>query len=375
MTEMDVTQLRDMQIEMHKLMNMDKNYKLYYDETFNPRKFRFKKDKGDFNSDVDENFILGGVVLASPTKISPEDLLKELNLEKNAKEFKYKNIIGNCKGDIFDNLKSKRLNSLLKWIDENNIFIHFSTFNNLYWGIVDIIDSIEEIPLQFSYEMKNVLFKYFKRDIDFVYKISEEFNYPNIEASEIIDFCNTIIEWCENINCDNIEDEFLIETLRQGIKYSKRKNELILLEGNENLLFVKDYSNLYMHKPSMLINSEHIFDRETEVEKIIDGIEIIYKNEKITNFRFEDSKQEFFIQVSDVIVGFLGRLFLFLNKHSMNEIYTKINQLDPIQLKNIKLFAKLINKSEEENKVFLHHTSSIDEANKFGNLVNFVSTI
>lgn len=375
MSKMDVTKLRDIAIEYHGLMNMDKKYKFYYDETYNPRKFIFKKDKGEFNSDIDENFILGGVVLASEIKILPEFLLKELKLEKNAKEFKYRHIIEKCKGDFFDNLKSKRLNSLLKWIDKNNIFIHFSSFNNLYWGIVDIIDSIDDIPIEYYNAMKNVLYKYFKRDIDFIYKISEEFNYPNIEKSEIIDFCSTIIEWCENVNCDNIEDEFLIEMLRQGIKQSKRKNELTFLEENENLLFVKDYSNLYMHKTYMLINSEHVFDRETEVEKIIDGVEIIYKNKKLTNFRFEDSVNEFYIQVSDVIVGLLGRLFLFLNKHSIKEIDTRVSELDVIQLENIKLFGKLINKSLEENRVFLHHTASIDEVNKFENFLDFISNI
>lgn len=186
-------------------------------------------------------------------------------MEKNSKEFKYKNIIGNCKGDFFDNLKSNRLNILLKWIIKNNIFIHFLTFNNLHWGILDIVDCIENIPYIYSYEIKNVLFKYFKRDINFVYKISEKFNYPNIEASKIIYFCDTIIEWCININFDNSKDKFFIEILIECIRDLKCKNKLIFLEGNENLLFVKDYSTLYIHKPYILINSEHIFDREIEV--------------------------------------------------------------------------------------------------------------
>lgn len=76
--------------------------------------------------------------------------------------------------------------------------------------------------------------------------------------------------------------------------------------------------------------------------------------------------------MSDVIVGFLGRLFLFLNKQSMNETYTRINQLNQLQLENINLFAKLIKKSEKENKLFLHHISSINDMDKFWYLVNFI---
>ena len=371
MEQMDVTELREMAIGLHGLTNMDKNYKFYYDETNNSRKFRFAKDKGAFNSDIDENFILGGVVLASEIKVLPEVLLKELRLDKSVDEFKYKHIADRCKGDFFKNLKSKKLKIFLDWINKNDIFIHFSNFNNLYWGIVDIIDSNEEIPFHLYNPIKNVLYKYLKRDINFVYKISEEFNYPNIPKTLVIDFCNAIVEWSEDVKYESEEDEYLIEVLRQGIKQSKKQNKLIFLENNDDSL-VKDYSDIYMHKIYMLVNSEHIFDREMEVEKIIDDIEITYKNKKLENFRFEDSKKEFYIQVSDVIVGLLGKLFIFLNKHTMEEIISKVNELDGIQLESIKLFAELINKSEEENIVFLHHTSSMDETNKFGNLIDFV---
>lgn len=116
----------------------------------------------------------------------------------------------------------------------------------------------------------------------------------------------------------------------------------------------------------MFINSTHIFDRELQIEEIIKDITLIYNNNEVKNFEFRDSKHDFYIQVSDCIVGLLGNLFTFLNKHTIDEISTELENLNKDQLKTLKLLTKIINKSEKENKAFLHHISCSDEINKFG---------
>lgn len=136
MEQMDITESREMAIKFNDLINMDKKYKFYYDEINNPRVFRFKKSGDDFNSDIDANFILGGIALASEVKFLPEVLLKEFKLQKSATEFKYKHVMDKCNGNFIDNLKSKRLNSLLKWIEK---MVHLFTFQILIICIGDLL--------------------------------------------------------------------------------------------------------------------------------------------------------------------------------------------------------------------------------------------
>lgn len=84
----------------------------------------------------------------------------------------------------------------------------------------------------------------------------------------------------------------------------KNGNNFIGLGKNEYI--VKDYSNYYLIKPDIFLNSFHIFDKETEIEKII-NITSDLNFEENRNFIFKDSLEDEFIQISDVVVGLLGR--------------------------------------------------------------------
>ena len=163
----------------------------YYDESNNIRKLWLSED--DFNAPIDSDFVLGGVMHFGDKSMADVDSLKsQLRLQKSAKEMKFKPI---SKANAFlECLNEKKVLFFLQWLYDSDLYIHFSNVNNLYFAIVDIIDSIDEpgyIPFIFS--MKNELYKLVRKNYRDFYSLLVRCNYPNITGENIGYFYNHIL--------------------------------------------------------------------------------------------------------------------------------------------------------------------------------------
>ena len=207
---MDYTDIRKLAIEFSGLSGMDDTYTFYYDETNNSRKFRITEK--DFNSSKDEDFVIGGLVYEGENRqFSLDKLFQSFKLQSNVKEIKRQHI---APGKTFlECVKSPKLQLLLKWIIENEVYVHFMAMNNLYFGIVDIIDSLVDdtkfsmLPPDYINLMKNTLYKYINADIDYIHSVFLKYNYPNIQSDNVQPFCEDFIAWIENINVENKQEE------------------------------------------------------------------------------------------------------------------------------------------------------------------------
>ena len=158
------------------------------------------------------------------------------------------------------------LQLLLKWIIENEVYVHFMAMNNLYFGIVDIIDSLVDdtkfsmlLPDYINF-MKNTLYKYINADIDYIHSVFLKYNYPNIQSDNVQPFCEDFIAWIENINVENEQEDFGLESVRQLLKASQKKENLCFLSNNEDLILMDGYESLYIEPIYMFPYSQHIFN-------------------------------------------------------------------------------------------------------------------
>lgn len=135
---MDVNVIRDPHIAMHGLFDADASLTLYYDETNNIRKLVTRPD--GLNVRGPKIFVLGGIAhRGSPRDLGFESLRAGLPLPKDVSELKF-NQIGN--GEFLDVLQSAKMETFLKWVTDQNLFVHFQALDVLYWSTVDIVDSI-----------------------------------------------------------------------------------------------------------------------------------------------------------------------------------------------------------------------------------------
>lgn len=363
----DYASMRNLEIEFSGLSGTDNIYTFYYDETNNSRKFRITEN--DFNASKDEDFVIGGLVYeGKPREFDIEDLLNTFKLQPNVKEIKRRHI---APGNTFlECVNSTKLESLLNWIIDNKIYIHFMAMNNLYFGVVDIVDSLTDdteltgLPWKYVTLMKNALYKYINADIEYIHEVFLQYGYPNISNDKVYAFCETLVDWIENVETENEQDDFGLESVRQLLKSSRRKQSLCFLTDNEDLMLMDGYESLYIQPIYMFPNSQHFFDEETEIIEKISRIPILLDGVELSNYSFVKSDTDRLVQFSDVIVGLLGKLFLYANSASEDDIRKQCSTLNDKQQNNILLLNSLIEASSDKCLAFIHYTANYVEIEK-----------
>jgi hypothetical protein len=344
--------------------DFDSSFTFYYDETNNIRKFYVREI--DFNSSFNSNFVLGGLVHEGKLPdIKP--LFDRLNLQNNIKEVKLKHI---AKGDFIDCLKSERLNCFLKYLSDNDLYIHYSSLNILYWSIADIVDSAianSEVAIQlglnFSNHLKNDLYKLAKLEIESVIELFYNSGYPNLKKESILEFIEELTSIFDEY-IDIEEFHFGLEFLRQILKEAEKNNSLPFIMDEKDHILIEDFSQFYLRPIYLFKNSNHIFDNEATILEILRNYRIHDGNKEIKNYSFVDSQSSLLIQASDIFVGLMGKLAHYINTSSRETIANDFDSLSEKQLNNIDLLINLIEKSHDKNIAFLHWIDSYEELTK-----------
>ena len=336
-------------------------YTMYYDESNNCLKFQFKDEDGNLNVDYTEDYVLAGVAFeGTKPPINIDDVFAKLQLQKNIVDVKLKHLIGRKPEGthkFLHVLNSARVELVLADIlSTDNLYMHWSAINLLYYALVDIVDSVLTIP-EYTSEIKNVLFEYAKRDEEYILPLLAHYQYPNIAHNQIKEYCFALMDWIENIIPDNIDDDFLLELLRQEIKASGKKEELPLLLDNEDYVLIDGFATDYIVRMGIFQGSTHVFDEISEVQKVLESatIDSCFFLSK-PSFRFEKSHNSKWLQLCDVVAGIIASFFTFANRVTVEEFVPIIGNLTEQQKRNLALLYKLMKKSTDKNMFFAQRT-------------------
>ncbi len=348
--------------------NFDASNTFYYDETNNIRKFYVKEN--DFNYAFTGNFVLGGLVHDGDAP-DVQHLIDSFKLQKTTKELKFKHI---ATGEFLDCLKSAKLKLFQQFVLEADLYIHYSSLNILYWSLVDIVDSAIAISESakragpaFANQLKNDLYKLSRIKIDSVIDLFYRFEYPNIKTESIIPFIKSLTSLF-NEYLDTDEFHFGLESLRQILKEAKKKGSLPFIMDEEDHILLKDLSQFYFRPVYLFKNSTHIFDNEELIADIFKEHRFFDRGKEIRNYTFIDSQSNQLVQLSDVLVGIIGKMTRYLNTSSREKIIENFESLTTMQQENIDLLIDLMDKSHNRNPGFLHHTDSWEEMSKMNTI-------
>lgn len=354
----------------------NERYSFYYDETGNVRKFKLTDSGVNAEEGISNDFILGGVLFEGDT--NPCDLESLFDaLKINASEIKFKTLAGR-KSDFWAAIGKKPVHTFLTWLESSGLYVHYATLNNIYYSIVDIVDSLIVAQPQVSFSQKLVfglkasLYKFVVVHLDEVLPVFYKYSYPSIEKNSIKAFC---YELNDLILSYNEEDNFLLETFRQLLKTNGRRGELFFIEDNTPGLLVEEYSIIRVGRCAMYQNSMHYFDEESEAESSISKIFPALSGNSPKNYKFLDSKTEQLIQVSDVWVGLLGRLFLILDQSTPDTIESKAKSLTEKQKECIRIINALFDKSVSLNPMLIQNLNSIEMLHHRGNLLELMNEL
>ncbi len=325
---------------------------LYYDESGNDKHLIIKRDL--LNTNYDAVFVLGGV--QAENSLSINELKNSFGID-STKELKAKNEL---KGSFFDILKKVKVTTVLNLIEKNGWHIHFNAVQVLYYGFVDIVDSIEGLESD-SYEFKAVLYDILKTRPNATVAHFKKFKYPNIKDTQIKDFIDGLLYFVnQSINDDA---GFLLVCphkllLKQCLEYARTQRNLVFIQDETPHEWVKDYFQFFLQEIITFRHKTLLFDEEKQVQARLSSENLTYAGNALCNYSFCDSSTNAMIQLSDYIVGILRKYFMFLDR-LQPKVDADIESFDKIQMQNFKLLNKILRRSLLYNPLFINTTMSI----------------
>lgn len=367
----DVDKIRDPQIQMFRLSGADSVYTFYHDETNNIRKLYI--DGQGLNVAELKTFILGGVVHKGPKRpldISP--LRQAMCIQPSANEIKFKHI---AKGEFLDTLKSSKLTTFLQWIAENDLMLHYHELDPLYWSVVDIIDSILpklENPMLIQHHalLKSDLAEIVRHELSFVVDLFRQYNYPDLAQENRQPFLLKMVDLVDR-NAYILRDAMNVNVLKCVLQAGCDLDELTFIEGYCAGKLIEEFSSFYRNRVAVFKNAEHIMDMETKIRDAFEDAPLTCNGAPFINYRFADSKSEAGIQLSDVVVGALGKMHTYLSQTSADQVDRDRSALTGIALKNAELLCDLISVSNSTSQAFLHHVASLHDIDKLDRFLRF----
>ncbi|MCC7697102.1 DUF3800 domain-containing protein [Janthinobacterium sp. EB271-G4-7A] len=339
-----------------RLYGNDADLTLFYDETNNIRKLRLKAS--GLNDDKNDNFVLGGIVL-KPGQVMADikDLRKILYIQDNVDEIKFDLVAWGSFERILD---SRKLTKVFSWLIEQDIGIHYVNLNLLNWSILDIVQSIisDEKFRQFMVvhrELQNELYQVAMTDLPAFLSIMRSHGYPNIQRSSTSAFLVDLRRFIQTHWPTHASQ--WITTLDEILLKAQSLPELAFLVDEKEGVLIDSFDVFFLNRICMFKNSRHVFDEEEEVQEGIGHYQIM-DGERVIDFSFVNSKAVDEIQVSDVIVGFLGKYFSYIEKTPIQVLLRKRKDLTSTQSQNLKLFGKLIDISDALSNALLHRITT-----------------
>lgn len=341
---------------------------LYYDETGNVKHLVLKG--GSLNAESNTVFVLGGI--QAEDSISLDELKSKLG-KLPTTELKAKN---DLKGDFITILRKDNFSQILELIKEKKWHIHFNAIHILYYGFVDIIDSIKGTDLC-PFELKAELYQVLKRDFIKTIKHFERYKYPNIKSAEKEDFLNGIINMIdENIGelASKNSINVLLMLLKMLFEVSRKQKDLPFIQEEDTNIWVKPFIQFYRQEILQFNRKKLIFDEEKQVHAKLKKEELKIDGKLLTNYDFVNSKANAMIQVSDYVVSIIRKNIIFLDR-TQPEVEKDIMTFDETQMKNYKLLNFVLKESLYYNPLYLNFTISIYTYRKFMKFLNEYSDI
>lgn len=349
MHENDLSELARASAAYHGFDICEEPWSLYYDETENCRSISYGSKGVKDARPLERDFILGGIMARTDeAKRVLRDGAKLLPAPNG--EIKSKSVLGGSK-DFLAVLRRRETTDFLRLIDRPDVYVHYHSQDNFYYSIVDIVDSLIALPANeataiLHLQLKDALYRATSScRIDFMETLMR-FGYPNIAPSEVAPFCSYIAELLRAA-CDDdgggLMAQFYTEMLRQMAKAAVKADELVFLDGNPENILVEGFSTHYLTACIMLPRATHCFDNELRVSEALPDT---------ANCIFVDSKTEPLVQLSDVWVGLLSRLFRFLDGQAR-----ECRRLDTAraatQLENLRTIKRLIDRADAAHRSLL----------------------
>jgi hypothetical protein len=280
-------------------------------------------------------------------------------------------------GDFLRAISAPKLTPILELIRDKHWFIHCSDVNLLYYSLVDIVDSLvfNSGYSQFIWNpyiffgIKDTFYKIFINDLEENLAILLSFDYPDVKKDRLHAFreflTDMIIKY--HMKTGKMDDilAFLCEVI---IDSDVNQRDLVFIEDEKKGILIDDFIQFYTTRLCALSHSALILDEEGDIVEYLKKEPLVMSGKPLTNYQFMDSKDNTFIQLSDIIVGILARLYEFID-NDWDIVKGGIDALPPIGQRNLRLLNDILLYSVQENSLFFNQVERVGVIDNFWRVV------
>ena len=366
----DLDKFRDQQVRLHGLRGTDIETTFYYDETNNFRSLSI--GTGGLNVAELKVFVLGGVVhRGAPRSLDIGSLRKAMWIQPSAVELKFEHV---AKGSFLDALRSEKLAAFFRWLLESDLLIHYHALDPFYWSIVDIVDSILpnlSNPMLLLYQgiLKGDLNEVLRVDTQATVRLFHRYGYPSLAPEARTPFLRELIDLFDAYN--EVLPAYNARILRDVLKMGLELDELVFVENNVAHRLIEDFSMFYLSRIAVFNQATHILDMEKSIRSRFAVMDIRKDGRPALHFRFVDSKEEAGVQISDVVVGLLGKMLTYFTQTDRGQIAKDRMSLSGVSLANAEYLRDCISMSHDANPAYLHYVASNADIQKLDLFLRF----
>lgn len=356
--DIDVNERRDAAIALNGLTRVDDAYTLYYDETNNPR--RLHVTANGFNVEAPLCFVLGGVAhRGAPRALDIASLRQTVRLQANAKELKRENL---GKGDILQLLGMWKVEAFLDWVAAERLLIHYISLDPLYWGLVDIIDSVishDHLAHMQAYhwQLKNDLFTVLAADWADTAALFHRYDYPDVGRVNRGGFVGEVRQRLEDRQALLVD--FNYQVLKGVLDAGRHVDQLFYLEDEMPNTLIDSFAMFFIDRLCLFKNAQHRLDVEEVIQAKLAGFRLVDGEQPLHHFSFVDSTAEPGIQISDCLVGLLGKLFSYVSRTEPAQIIADRRGLRPGQARTLAKLNALIDRSNTETAALTQQVGAL----------------
>ena len=353
----DVLECREIVDGLTGLEHIVKDF--YYDETNNYRKFHFKS--GSLNIENAGEFLLGGVVVNQGYLVDISQLKKDIKLDKSAGELKFKHV---AKGALPDVLKSRKFKTILEYLKDQSISLHLLRANSFYWGIVDIVESVElqQDLLRLHLSLKDCLYHALVSKTERTIAMLHEYNYPDVDSLKIKNFYNEISNIVKDTPGYN---GYIQNALLEALHIGSTQGKADFIQDEERGVLVDNYNHFYRDRIMTFPLSSHFIDNEENVKASFAQVGSSFKGTKLSNYKFVNSHESDGVQLSDVVIGLMAKILDFCNAHSHSELISLRRNASSIEREILDLAGDLITRSNNESRAYFINTLPYSHINNW----------
>lgn len=357
---LDVNDIRGPAIALSALEGVDRTFTFHYDETNNIRRLLLTPD--GLNVRTPRCFVLGGVVHTGPVPhLDFEDIREAFGLQKSTLELKLEHL---GKGDFLSLLNAPRIGQFVDWLSASDAYAHYQVLDPLYWSLVDVVDSIitEDGNVQLMMTaplLKNDLYILLRDDVAGTAEMLGRYSYPDVGRTQRPAFVAKLRSLLE-VRSDLLPN-FNYQMLKGLLEIAAGLDSLPYLEDESPNILINGFGAFYLHRLALFKNATHILDVETTIQTYLASLDLCDGTAPLRHFSFVDSRATPWVQVSDALVGLLGKLFSYANNTPLREIEAAIGGLNTRQRSTLDALTGVVDRSIEECAGFAHYVVSLED--------------